>query len=243
MFRQLRDRPTELIDAIKLTPYAHEEFERAMKDPAPEDDSERARRFLVRAMMAVNGVLGKARGGFSFSNSYSRNGKEARVNRWSNYPARLEAVADRLRNVRIENRDALELLRMFSNRPGSLVYIDPPYLTNRNGGYIVDIEDEQYHVELLRQVNVCRCMIVISGYRSDVYETMLSQDNGWASVSLGTFTKTTSGILRSRVETLWLNEEATKALASKEIPVRLSEKELADGKVNPARGPVRVPED
>ena len=241
VFRQLRDRPEELINAIALTPYAREEFQEAMRGPCPEDDLERARRFLVKAMMAVNGVLGKARGGFSHSNTYSRNGKEARVNRWRNYPERLAAVAVRLRDFRIENREAVELLEMFSNRPGTLIYVDPPYLTRRKAGYTVDMEDEEFHLDLLRQANVSRCMIVISGYRSELYEALLSESDGWTTVSLGASTKTTSGATRPRVERLWINSLATGARKRNRIPVRLSKRERADGKVNPARGPRRRP--
>ena len=140
VFRQLRDSGDELIRAIELTPYSREEFSASLGDAGEVDDLERARKFLVRAMMAVNGVLGQGLGGFSHSNSYARGGREARVNRWVNYPERLEAVALRLRDVRIENRDAIELLKMFSNRPATLVYIDPPYLTARTSGYSVDVE-------------------------------------------------------------------------------------------------------
>ena len=80
-------------------------------------------------MMTVNGTVDGTRSGFSFSQSYSREEREARVNRWYNLPDRLESIVKRLRNVRIEQRDARELLRMFSDRPATLVYLDPPYFT------------------------------------------------------------------------------------------------------------------
>ena len=235
VFRQLRDKHDELIRAIKFTPYAREEFWASLPDVGEDDDLERARKFLVRAMMAVNGVLGQGRGGFSHSNSYARGGREARVNRWVNYPERLEAVASRLRDVRIENRDAIELLKMFSNRPATLVYIDPPYLTDRTSGYSVDVEDEQFHVKLLEQANMARCMIAISGYDSDVYRRHLSAANGWNRIDLGAYTRTTNGNAISREERLWMNNVATRAMRDKAIPIRLSSKEKAEGKVNPIR--------
>ena len=241
VFRQLRERGDELIDAIRLTPYAREEFRFAIRNSMPDDDLERARRFLVRAMMAVNGVLAKGRGGFSHSNSYSRSGREARVNRWANYPARLDAVARRLLDVRVESRDAIDLLRMFSNRPASLVYIDPPYLTSRRSGYFVDAEDEAFHVGLLKQANVSKCMIVISGYDSDVYKDLLSEAYGWTRVNLGAYTRTTNGSAIARKERLWMNASAQQAKRRNRIPVRLSKQERAQGKFNPGRGPVRRP--
>jgi DNA adenine methylase len=57
-------------------------------------------------MMAINGVFGKERGGFSYSDSYSRNEKDARVNRWYNLPDRLMPVAERLKSVRVTHEDA-----------------------------------------------------------------------------------------------------------------------------------------
>ena len=237
VFQQLRDCGDELIRAIELTPYSREEFSASLAEADEVDDLERARRFLVRAMMAVNGVLGRGRGGFSHSNSYARGGREARVNRWVNYPKRLEAVALRLRDVRIENRDAIELLKMFSNRPATLVYIDPPYLTDRTSGYSVDVDDEQFHVRLLEQANVARCMIAISGYDSDVYKRHLSSANGWSRIDLGAYTKTTNGSAMSRGERLWMNSVATRAKRKEAVPIRLSSKEKAEGKVNPVRDP------
>ena len=106
VFEQLRNRPEELIRAIELTPYAREEFLQARASIDIENDLERARRFLVEAMMSINGVLAGNKGGFSYSNSYKRSEKEARVSRWQNFPDRLRKVADRLRDARIERLDA-----------------------------------------------------------------------------------------------------------------------------------------
>ena len=235
VFRQLRDRGDELVRAIELTPYSREEFSASRADASEIHDLERARRFLVRAMMTVNGVLGGERGGFSLSNSYVRGGREARVNRWVNYPKRLVAVAQRLKDVRIENRDAIDLLKVFSNRPATLVYIDPPYLTDRRAGYSVDMQDEQFHIKLLEQASLARCMIAISGYDSDVYRQHLSPANGWNRIDLGAHTRTTNGHAINREEKLWLNGVATQARHSEKVPIRLSAKEEAEGKVNPIR--------
>lgn len=111
LFRQLRDNSNALCRAIALTPYALEELESARVKTKRIDPLERARRFLVATMMTVNGTVGTTRSGFSFSQSYAREDREARVNRWYNLPERLQKVVERLRNVRVEKRDARELLR------------------------------------------------------------------------------------------------------------------------------------
>ncbi len=102
LFSQLRSNLDALCSAITLTPYARSEFQLARTADVPSDPLEKARRFLVATMMTVNGTNGSANAGFSFSQSYSRQNVEARVNRWLNLPGRLEIVAQRLRSVRIE---------------------------------------------------------------------------------------------------------------------------------------------
>ncbi|MCC6602457.1 MAG: DNA adenine methylase [Anaerolineae bacterium] len=81
VFKQLRDNFDELIDLIEATPYAEAELKYARILNENDSDLEKARKFLVQSMMAINGAFGEESGGFSYSNSYSRNGSEARVNR------------------------------------------------------------------------------------------------------------------------------------------------------------------
>ena len=143
--------------------------------------------------MAINGAFGENRGGFSYSQSYSRKGREARVNRWYNFPDRLSKVVERLRDVRIENRDARKLLNMFLHRPASLVYLDPPYLGERTKGYTNDANEKSFHMELLELANQAKCMIFISGYQNEIYEHLLSKKSGWQRKTIDTITKNHKG--------------------------------------------------
>src|SRR5688572_22975107 len=136
LFRVLRNNPNALTRRIALTPYARQEFVAAARTTKKLSSVERARRFLARTMMTVNGTASGA--GFSYSSSYTRNGKEARVSRWHNLPERLSKVAERLRNVRVENRDARRLLETFLDRPATLIYLDPPYFVKRRHKYEID---------------------------------------------------------------------------------------------------------
>ena len=141
LFRQLRNNSKALCKAVALTPYAAEEFDKSHSTNGKVTPLEMARQFLVRTMMTVNGTVDGTRSGFSFSQSYAREEREARVNRWYNLPDRIDSIVGRLRNVRIEKRDARELLDMFSDRPATLVYLDPPYFTKRDHGYVIDAND------------------------------------------------------------------------------------------------------
>ena len=235
LFQQLRDNSEALCRAIALTPYARSEFLATRDSEQPSDTLERARRFLVATMMTVNGAYGRTGAGFSFSQSYERQGKEARVNRWYNLPERLALVVERLRKVRIENKDARELLEMFSDRPATLIYLDPPYFVKRQHKYVIDAEDESFHKELIEGCLRARCMILISGYDSPLYHSLLVQKKGWTRETIQTKTRDTSGKDYDRTEILWKNPLFMKALRSGRVPIRLSAKERKLNKINPPR--------
>jgi len=234
-FEQLRNNRDELIESITLTPYALSEFRLAHINDPTISPLEKARRFVITAMMTVNGAYGRSSAGFSFSQSYSRNNVEARVNRWNNLPDRLIPIAERLKNVRIEKRDARELLKMFINRPATLIYLDPPYLTKRSHEYNHDGNYEEFHKELLEICNESKCMIVLSGYKSELYEKMLKERYGWVESTLETKTRGTSGKDNLREEIIWQNKYAIKAIKSGKVPVKLSSIEIKNKKYNPER--------
>lgn len=236
VFDQLRNNFDELYRVIELTPYAEEEFLLARASPAADiSNLERARRFLVQSMMSVNGIFGEDKGGFSYSDSYTRNGLDARVNRWNNLPERLTHVVERLKSVRVENKDAKRLLERYINRPATLVYLDPPYLGERTNGYNKDANDEQFHRELLAMANEARCMIFISGYENKLYDTLLTAKRGWQKRLIETITKDTKGRSHARTEVVWTNKHFQKALETQKVPIVLTEKERKEGKVNPER--------
>jgi DNA adenine methylase len=234
-FRQLRNNGARLRKAISLTPYAREEFAIARGDEDGLSDLERARRFFVAAMMAINGSFGDDPGGFSISNSYSRNGREARVNRWNETPGYLDTVATRLKRVRIENQDALKLFADFKKRPGTLCYFDPPYLGKRQRGYDLDQNNLEFHEKLLGEVITADCMVFISGYQHELYDLYLTPKRGWSKETIAATTKGNNGKSFQRVEVIWFNESYSLARDRGRLPLRLSKEESKNNKVNPKR--------
>lgn len=233
LFQQLRNHPDALCRAVALTPYARQEFEQTRK-PRKASPLESARRFLVGTMMTVNSTIGN-HSGFSFSQSFSRAGMEARVSRWYSLPRRLADVAERLRHVRIENRDALELLRMFLNRPATLVYLDPPYFVKRECKYVIDANDEPFHRKLLALCCRAKCMILLSAYETELYNAVLTPSKGWSRTAVETHTRDTTGQDYARTEILWHNKHFSAAVKAARVPIRLTKKEKEENKVNPAR--------
>jgi DNA adenine methylase len=233
-YQQLRDHGDELLQKIELTPYASEEL-RLARGKAPKTKLERARRFFVSAMMAVNGSFGTAKGGFSVSNSYERNGMEARVNRWHRMPEYLLTVVERLRQVRVEHKDALVLFKKFSKRPATLVYCDPPYLGDRLPGYDHDETSEEYHEALLKALIKAKCMVFVSGYANDLYNDYLTKDRGWSKKVIPATTKGINGKCLKRKEIIWFNAAFIAAKRAGRVPIELRKKEQKNRKLNPSR--------
>jgi len=235
LFEQLRNNNEKLCEQIALTPYAVQELRNSRISNINDSELERARKFLVQSMMAINGVFGEQKGGFSSSNSYAREDVEARVNRWCNLPARLSKVVVRLKNVRVENMDGITLLEKFINRPATLVYLDPPYLGKRVNGYNIEANNEKFHRDLLTLANEAKCMIFISGYENDLYDTILSPNDGWKKKTIDTHTKCSSGKSRARTEVVWMNKYYLKAVELNQVPIKLTDKEKRNNKINPER--------
>ena len=157
------------------------------------------------------------------------------MNRWYNLPARLEKVVERLRGVRVENRDARELLEMFADRPATLMYLDPPYHTKRKHGYVIDAKDRQFHVDLLALCQKATCMLLVSGYQNDLYDEVLTAEMGWKKLAIETYTRNTTGTDFRRTEILWMNVHYQRAKRDDRIPIRLNKEEIEQNKLNPSR--------
>ncbi len=234
-FAQLRNNWDELRELIELTPYSRLELDLARKALPNDSDIERARKFLVRSMFAINGAFGEVKGGFSYSQSYTRDHQDARVSRWNHLPERIARVAERLKHARIESIDGLRLTKMFEKRPATLLYVDPPYLTDRVRGYEHEAHDEVFHHKLLKLLVKSKCMVVISGYDHPLYQEHLSVKNGWKSKEILTITKDAKGRSFERNELLWMNKSFIQAKEANKIPIRLTKREAAMKKVNPER--------
>jgi hypothetical protein len=100
------------------------------------------------------------------------------------------------------NLDALNYLVGFPPTPDSLIYCDPPYLMSTRSCkrpiYRHEFSDEAQHTELLTLIKRLNCMVMISGYYSDLYARELA---GWR---IATFQAQTRGGT-SATEWVWMN--------------------------------------
>ena len=130
----------------------------------------------------------------------------ARVRSLAKVPDLVAAVAGRLTQVVFENADALELIGRYRTKR-TLLYADPLYLGHRN--YYPDAFRQKRHFELLMTLRASPALVVISGYRSELYSKLLPD---WRAVHAAARADTTSKRPNDRTETLWLNPAAAEAL-------------------------------
>ena len=143
---------------------------------------------------------------------------------------------ERLRDVRSENRDAIDLLKMFVKRPATLVYLDPPYLGERSKGYMNDaFADYEFHQKLLKTALSAKCMIFISGYDHEIYHSMLTLNKDWKKTTIDTITKDIKGKGLERQEIVWTNKCFQEAVKNNKLPLTLSKAEIKENKLNPER--------
>ena len=168
LFRALRsERAEELVDALRLTPYARAEFEAAYEPSA--DPVERARRAVIRSYMGFS-TAGMHRPSMTGFRANSNRSHTTPAHDWRNYPDALAAIIDRLRGVVIEQRPALDVLRQHDG-PDTLHYVDPPYLhetRSQNDAYDHEMTAEQ-HAELLDVLDGLEGDVILSGYPNDLY--------------------------------------------------------------------------
>lgn len=198
LFRILRDRPEDLRRQLELTPYSREEYDLSF-EPC-KDPLEQARRYMVRTTQAIGAKLNGKCGW--------RNHKQMRIGgtvcKWAGITDNIEAATARLRGsttnlVQIEHMDALHLIERYDNKD-VLMYLDPPYvLSARKSGKLYRHEmDDVAHIRLLELITRSKARIVLSGYRSELYDNALQ---GWHRFT--TMSQTTSTAMAE--ETIWLN--------------------------------------
>jgi len=204
-FRVLRDRQDELTRAIALTPFSREEYHHAIYDNTGGiSEVERARRFYIRARQTRTGLAQTASlGRWANCKDTSRAGMSGVVSRWLGGVDALGEIAQRLIRVQIENRPAVDVIRLYDG-PQTLFYCDPPYLHATRGdakAYGFEM-DEGQHCELSKAVNECKGMVAVSGYDHPLMNELF-RPGCWFKTQGPD--KTIHSTKDKRVEVLWTN--------------------------------------
>ncbi len=204
-FRVLRDRHEELIRAIALTPFSREEYHRAIYGSTNGiSDVERARRFYIKARQTRTGLAQTASlGRWANCKDTSRAGMSGVVSRWLGGVDALDEIAQRLIRVQIENRPAVDVIRLYDS-PKTLFYCDPPYLHATRGdakAYGFEM-DEGQHREFAEVVNECKDMVAVSGYDHPLMDELFKPGRWFKTQGPDKTIHSTKG---KRSEVLWTN--------------------------------------
>ena len=203
-FRVLRDKKTELVEQIGLTPFSREEFELACRFDTTVGQVERARRFYVRARQVRTGLAQTASlGRWANCKNTSRAGMSGVVSRWLGGVEALPEIAERLLRVQIENRPALDIIRLYDDS-GTLFYCDPPYVHETRGddkAYSHEMTDRE-HRKLAEALNVAQGLVAISNYDCRLMRELYSAPKWRMQVAPA---RTIHSTKDKRVEVLWTN--------------------------------------
>jgi len=194
-----------LIEACRLTPYARAEFDQAWEPTT--DPVVRARRLVVRARVGFcSADATKGKTGFRID---SQRAYGTAQHHWLKFPDGLAAIADRFSGVLVENRPAIEVMRQHDT-PQTLHYVDPPYVhstrvmqAGKAGYYKHEMAFEDHQV-LLAALLALRGMVVVSGYRTELYDETLT---GWQRVETKARISAGRGGA-TRTECLWISPAA-----------------------------------
>lgn len=205
LYRVARDRGDELKRALDLTPWAADEFDYCQQPTA--DPLERARRFYFHLWASIR-QFGQDNPTFK-RQYFISDGMGTAVNGFRHSVDGMNFITRRLKNVVIENMDALDFLAAYDHKT-AVHLIDPPYPFNTRANrsqaaYPVELapgpgeEDETAHRAIAARLHGLQGHIVLCGYACELYKE-LYEDHGW--VRIDREARVNGG--GSKIESIWL---------------------------------------
>jgi DNA adenine methylase len=189
---------------LQKTPFSEDEWREAGEVLAgpPGDPVVRAGSLFVRVRQSMSG----RRDTFCpTTRTRLRGGRNGDVYAWQNAIDGLPAVHERLRDLRVLNQPALDVIRR-EDQPETLFYLDPPYVHETRtsaevyGQFEMTLGD---HRGLLETIRGCRGKVILSGYDNGLYNTMLSD---WTRHAFDLPNNAAGGATKQRMtEVLWCN--------------------------------------
>ena len=112
----------------------------------------------------------------------------------------LYGISGRIQNLQVFNNNAFSIISMF-NCEDVLFYVDPCYLGSTRASstcYLHELRTEQEHRKLAELLHKTRGQVVLSGYRSDLYEELYGD---WQCFTKESRTASNT----TKIECLWVN--------------------------------------
>lgn len=196
---QNKEQSAELERLLRVTPFAREEFVLALDQTT--DPIEKARRLVIRSFMGFGSAAHNSSRATGFRACSNRSGTTP-AHDWVNYQNQIRAFCARLSGVVIENRPAIDVILQHDS-PETLHYCDPPYVhatrkKRQAGNYRFEMSDDD-HADLARALSDVSGMVIVSGYRCDLYDSLYSH---WTRIDA----RAHADGARARVESVWIND-------------------------------------
>lgn len=162
----------EFARLLDYTPYSREEFERCLSFDGLADPVRRAVAFYTVINQSISGKRLARRG------DWARGRMDNLAGRWFERQQKLGPIHDRVRNVQIECRDALDILQEWDGEDVTF-YCDPPYIldTRSKRKYYAVEPGDDYHNQLVDVLLNVRGCVVLSGYDHPIYHRLVEE--GW----------------------------------------------------------------
>jgi DNA adenine methylase len=208
LFKIVRENPNDLARVVSITPFSRQEYDLTFEFDEPENEIEKARRFLIQCWQGhgfrTNGYK------VGWKNDVQGRERAYALSNWYRLPQWVLEATDRLKKVQIENRPALEVIKRHQYK-SVCIYADPPYLLNtRTGKQYKHEMTEQDHVDLLETLLQHPGPVLLSGYQSELYNCFLQDWHKKTISSLAEY-----GLAREEV--LWINPIAAEQLGQMSI--------------------------
>jgi DNA adenine methylase len=202
VFRVMRDPnlAKQLERALRLTPFARDEFEADWPD-----DGAGAVEIARRAILRSYAGFGSASTNGAHSTGFRANSNRSHTtpaHDWASYPDHIARFTERLARVVIENRPAEQVMQQHDSAD-TLHYVDPPYphetrnLRRGNAVYAFEMTTAD-HEQLAATLHALHGMVVLSSYRSDLYDRLYGDWHAEQTTAL-------SDGAHERTEVLYLN--------------------------------------
>lgn len=139
----------------------------------PQGDVDCAVQFFIRCRQSL---AGRQQCFTPLSRNRTRRGMNEQAAAWLNAVSGLRQVHERLKRVVILGRPALDVIAQ-QDGPGTLFYLDPPYLPetrSSTGQYDYEMSEKD-HYDLLAAIRNLDGHVMLSGYRSKLYDVELSK--------------------------------------------------------------------
>lgn len=206
LYAVIRNNFEQFSNSVSLSPYSRSDLNSAwlhLQIPIllNADFIARARDFFIVARQSFS-ARHNVKPGWSSSK------KTNHALAWMNAIDKLPEIHERLRNVQIECRPALEVMRQYDEKQ-TFHYLDPPYLaeTRKETKAYEHEMDYNDHFAMLCLIKQLKGMVLLSGYHHEVYDDVLA---GWRYkdfiVTASAIDTTSSEADTERTETIWWND-------------------------------------